>query len=111
VDESKDLVTRKQLEGIRNTVTRRGLFGGMAALTGLAAAAGFRPGMTAAQAALRCLRSFGARRLWLAAPYPPATTQTAADFMIAHGFEVLSLECLSVDQATRLKKVPLEATY
>lgn len=50
MDESKDLVTRKQLEGIRNTVTRRGLFGGMAALTGLAAAAGFRPGMTAAQA-------------------------------------------------------------
>ena len=68
-------------------------------------------GMTAAEAALRCLRSFGARRLWLAAPYPRATTQTAADFMIAHGFEVLSLECLSVDHVTKLKKVPLEATY
>jgi maleate isomerase len=69
------------------------------------------PGMTAAEAALRCLRSFGARRLWLAAPYPPATTQTAADFMIAHGFEVRSLECLSVDHATKLKKVPLQAIY
>jgi maleate isomerase len=69
------------------------------------------PGMTAAEAALRCLHSFGARRVWLAAPYPPATTQTAADFMIAHGFEVVSLECLSIDHAAKLKKVPLEATY
>jgi maleate cis-trans isomerase len=69
------------------------------------------PGMTAAEAALRCLRSFGARRLWLAAPYPTATTQTAADFMIAHGFEVLSVECLGVDQATNLKKVTQETIY
>ena len=69
------------------------------------------PGMTAAEAALRCLRSFGARRLWLAAPYPTATTQTAADFMIAHGFEVLSIECLGVDQATNLKKVSQETIY
>jgi maleate isomerase len=67
--------------------------------------------MTAAEATLRCLRSFGARRLWIAAPYPRATTQTAADFMIAHGFEVRSLECMSVDHATKLKKVPLQATY
>jgi maleate isomerase len=69
------------------------------------------PGMTAAEAALRCLRSFGARRLWLAAPYPTATTQTAADFMIAHGFEVLSIECLGVDHAANLKKVPHETIY
>ena len=69
------------------------------------------PGMTAAEAALRCLRSFGAQRLWLAAPYPRATTQTAADFMIAHGFEVLSVECLGVEQATNLKKVPQEMIY
>ena len=69
------------------------------------------PGMTAAEAALRCLRSFGARRLWLAAPFPPATTQTVADFMTAHGFEVRSLECLSVDHAMKLKKVSLQATY
>jgi len=68
-------------------------------------------GMTAAEATVRCLRSLGARRLWLAAPYPRATTQTSADFMIAHGFEVLSLECLGVDHVTNLKKVPLEATY
>jgi maleate cis-trans isomerase len=33
----------------------------------------------------------------------------SADFMIAHGFEVLSVECLGVDQATQLKKVPAEA--
>ncbi|HEX2828550.1 MAG TPA: hypothetical protein VHP37_19510 [Burkholderiales bacterium] len=78
----------------------------IARLIGEAAGA---PGMTAAEAAVRCLRSVGARRLWLAAPYPPATTQTAADFMIAHGFEVLSVECLGVDQATQLKKVPAEA--
>lgn len=69
------------------------------------------PGMTAAEAALRCLRSFGVRRLWLAAPYPRATTQTAADFMIAHGFEVLSVECLGVEQATNLKKVPQQMIY
>ena len=69
------------------------------------------PGMTAAEAALRCLRSFGAKRLWLAAPYPRATTQTAADFMIAHGFDVLSVECLGVEQATNLKKVPQETIY
>ena len=67
------------------------------------------PGMTAAEAAVRCLRSVGARRLWLAAPYPRATTQTSADFMIAQGFEVASLECLGVDQATNLKKVSGEA--
>ena len=69
------------------------------------------PGMTAAEAALRCLRSFGVRRLWLAAPYPRATTQTAADFMIAHGFEVLSVECLGVEQATNLKKVPQQMIF
>ena len=69
------------------------------------------PGMTAAEAALRCLRSFGAQRLWLAAPYPRATTQTAADFMIAHGFEVLCVECLGVEQATNLKKVRHDTIY
>ena len=69
------------------------------------------PGMTAAAAAVRCLRSFGAQRLWLAAPYPRATTQTSADFMIAHGFEVASLECLGVDQATNLKKVSAQAIH
>jgi len=69
------------------------------------------PGMTAAGAALRCLRSVGARRLWLAAPYPAETTQTAADFMTANGFEVLSVEALGVDQATRLKKVTAETVY
>src|SRR5688500_14051116 len=46
------------------------------------------PGMTAAEAALRCLRSFGARRIWVAAPYPVATTESAANFMTFHGFEV-----------------------
>jgi maleate isomerase len=69
------------------------------------------PGMTAAEAAVRCLRSFGAKRLWLAAPYPRATTQTSADFMMAQGFEAASLECLGVDQATNLKKVLPEAIY
>jgi maleate isomerase len=69
------------------------------------------PGMTTAEAAVRCLRSFGAQRLWLAAPYPRATTQASADFMMAHGFEVASLECLGVDQATNLKKVSVEAIY
>ena len=66
------------------------------------------PGMTAAEAAVRCLRSIGARRLWLAAPYPRATTQTSADFMMAHGFEVASLEALGVEQVTNLKKVTPE---
>ena len=66
-------------------------------------------GMTAAEAAVRCLRSIGARRLWLAAPYPRATTQTSADFMIANGFEVASVEALGVEQVTNLKKVSAEA--
>ena len=69
------------------------------------------PGMTAAEAAVRCLRSLGARRLGLAAPYPRATTQTSADFMMAHGFEVASLECLGVDHATNLKKVSPQTVY
>lgn len=69
------------------------------------------PGMTAAEAAVRCLRSIGARRLWLAAPYPRATTQTSADFMAASGFEVASLECLGVDHATKLKKVRGEEVF
>ena len=68
-------------------------------------------GMTAAEAAVRCLRSLGAHRLWLAAPYPHATTKTSADFMMAQGFEVASLECLGVDQATNLKKISAEAIY
>ena len=68
-------------------------------------------GMTAAEAAVRCLRSLGVRRLWLAAPYPRATTQTCADFMTAQGFEVAALECLGVDQATNLKKVSAQAIY
>ena len=68
-------------------------------------------GMTAAEAAVRCLRSFGAQRLWLAAPYPRATTQTSAEFMMAQGFEVVALECLGVDQATNLKKVSAQAIY
>ncbi len=69
------------------------------------------PGMTAAEAAVRCLRSVGARRLWLAAPYPRATTETAAEFMTAHGFEVVSLECIGVDHATKLKRIRLEESY
>jgi maleate isomerase len=69
------------------------------------------PGMTTAEAAVRCLRSLGAQRLWLAAPYPRATTQTSADFMMAQGFEVASLECLGVEQATDLKKVSADTIY
>ena len=69
------------------------------------------PGMTSAEAAVRCLRSIGARRLWLAAPYPRATTQTSADFMMAHGFEVASVEALGVEQVTNLKKVSTESLY
>ncbi len=69
------------------------------------------PAMTTASAAVRCLRSVGAKRVWLAAPYPMGPTRSAADFLIAHGFEVLSLECLGVAHGPDLKHVPLQATY
>jgi maleate isomerase len=73
-------------------------------------AAGF-PAMTAAEAAVRCLRWLGARRIWTAAPYPPATTQSGADFMTAHGFEVQAVESLGVDHASQLRKVTQQTVY
>ena len=69
------------------------------------------PAITTAIAAVRCLRSVGARRVWLAAPYPMGPTRSAADFLTAHGFEVLSMECLGVAHGPDLKHVPLQATY
>ena len=69
------------------------------------------PAMTAASAAVRCLRSVGAKRLWLAAPYPVGPTRSAADFLIAHGFEVVSTECLGIAHGPDLKHVPLQAAY
>jgi|SoiMethySBSTD1v2_1073268.scaffolds.fasta_scaffold10018_6 maleate cis-trans isomerase len=69
------------------------------------------PAMTTASAAVRCLRSVGAKRVWLAAPYPMGPTRSAADFLTAHGFEVLSIECLGVAHGPDLKHVPLQATY
>ena len=69
------------------------------------------PAMTTALAAVRCLRSVGAKRVWLAAPYPAGPTQSAADFLIAHGFEVVSIECLGVGHGPDLKRVPLQAAY
>jgi maleate isomerase len=69
------------------------------------------PAMTTASAAVRCLRSVGAKRVWLAAPYPMGPTQSAAGFLTAHGFEVLSIECLGVAHGPDLKHVSLQATY
>ena len=69
------------------------------------------PAMTTASAAVRCLRSVGAKRVWLAAPYPMGPTRSAADFLTAPGFEVLSIECLGVAHGPDLKHVPLQATY
>lgn len=69
------------------------------------------PALTTAMAAVRCLRSIGARRIWLAAPYPTGPTQAAADFLSAHGFEVLSTACLGVEHGPDLKHVPLQAAY
>ncbi len=69
------------------------------------------PAMTAASAAVRCLRSVGAKRIWLAAPYPMGPTRAAADFLAAHGFEVLSVECMGVAHGPDLKRVALQATY
>ena len=67
--------------------------------------------MTTASAAVRCLRSIGTTRVWLAAPYPIGPTRSAADFLTAHGFEVVSIECLGVAHGPDLKHVPLQATY
>ena len=69
------------------------------------------PAMTTANAAVRCLRSLGAKRVWLAAPYPVGPTRSAADFLTAHGFEVVSMECLGVAHGPDLKHVPLQAAY
>jgi len=69
------------------------------------------PAMTTAIAAVRCLRSISARRIWLAAPYPIGPTQSAADFLTAHGFEVVSIECLGVAHGPDLKRVSLQAAY
>ncbi|MCC7081287.1 MAG: hypothetical protein IT530_11490 [Burkholderiales bacterium] len=67
--------------------------------------------MTTASAVVRCLRSVGATRVWLAAPYPEGPTRSAADFLTAHGFEVLSIEWLGIAHGPDLKHVPLQATY
>jgi len=74
------------------------------------AAAGV-PVMTAAGAVVSCLKSIGARRIWVAAPYPLSTTQTAADFLTAHGFEVRSVDCLGIDHSPDLKHVAPQTTY
>ena len=69
------------------------------------------PAMTTASAAVRCLRSVGAKRVWLAAPYPIGPTRSAADFLSAHGFEIVSIECLGIAHGPDLKHVPLQAAY
>jgi maleate cis-trans isomerase len=69
------------------------------------------PALTTAMAAVRCLRSVGAKRIWLAAPYPIGPTRSAAEFMNAHGLEVLSMECLGVAHGPDLKRVSLQSAY
>jgi maleate isomerase len=69
------------------------------------------PAITTAGAAVRCLRSIGAKRIWLAAPYPIGPTRSAAEFLSAHGFDVVSCECMGVAHGPDLKHVTLEATY
>jgi maleate isomerase len=69
------------------------------------------PALTTAMAAVKCLRSIGAQRVWLAAPYPMGPTRTAADFLTAHGFEVVSIACLGVAHGPDLKHVTLQAAY
>jgi maleate isomerase len=76
----------------------------------IAAAIGV-PALTTATAAVRCLRSVGAQRVWLAAPYPLGPTRSAADFLTAHGFEVVSIACLGVAHGPDLKHVTLQAAY
>ncbi len=75
------------------------------------AAAARAPGMTTAGAVVRLLNFLGARRIWFAAPYPVATTQTGADFLAAHGFDVRSMHCLGVSRGPDLKRVPAQASY
>src|SRR5436190_3525748 len=67
--------------------------------------------MTTASAAVRCLRSVGAKRIWLAAPYPVGPTRSAAQFLSAHGFEIVSTECLGVAHGPDLKHVSLQSAY
>jgi maleate isomerase len=69
------------------------------------------PALTTALAAVRCLRSVGAKRIWLAAPYPMGPTRSAADFLTANGFEVVSMQCLGIAHGPDLKHVTLQAAY
>jgi maleate isomerase len=69
------------------------------------------PAVTTAMAAVRCLRSVGAQRIWLAAPDPLGPTRSAAEFLTAHGFEVVSIACLGVAHGPDLKHVTLQAAY
>lgn len=73
-------------------------------------AARARP-ITTAGSVVRLLGKLGARRIWFAAPYPVATTQTGADFLRAHGLDVRSMECLGVSHGPDLKNVPAQAAY
>jgi len=84
---------------------------GDAEIARMVAQAAGAPAITTALAAVRCLRSVGAQRIWLAAPYPEGPTRSAGDFLSAHGFEVVSIECLGVAHGPDLKRVSLQTAY
>lgn len=60
---------------------------GDADIARMGAEAGGVPAMTTTDAAVRCLRSVGARRLRLAPPYPEEPTRSAADLLTSRGRE------------------------
>ena len=84
---------------------------GDAEIARMVAEAAGAPALTTATAAVKCLRSVGAKRIWLAAPYPIGPTRSAAEFLTAHGFEVISMECLGVAHGPDLKRVSPQAVH
>ena len=60
---------------------------------------------TGIRAAMEALRHFGARRVVMASPYPERHDRAMADYLSAHGFEIVSAEGLDVP-FKRLQAVP-----
>jgi maleate isomerase len=60
---------------------------------------------TGIRAAMEALRHFGARRVVMASPYPERHDRAMADYLSAHGFEIVRAEGLDVP-FKRLQAVP-----
>jgi maleate isomerase len=53
--------------------------------------------VTAGQAVADALRGFGARRIALVSPYPPALTEASIDYWRSHGFDIVRVTNVSLE--------------